>query len=113
MNATCFAAGIRSAHGDGIGMRPVAANRHPISPAVIEVTPMQPSSTPIGFQSSVAPNFGRDPTRATSDNGTPSINPTHHVATVPQPNARSVGFMVEKTGGWAIVNYSTQIRVVT
>lgn len=40
------------------------------------------------------------------------MSPTHHVAMMPQPNARRVGEFVLNTGGWAMVKYSTQTRAV-
>ena len=113
MNATCFSGAIRDSIHEGIAARPDLADQNPASPVSSETTAMPASSNPTGFQRSPAPSFGREPTRATSDNGTPNISPTHHVAIVPQPNASNVGSSVANTGGWPIVKYSTQTRVVT
>jgi len=91
----------------------VTASQCAATPPIAAQVPQIAIKIAIGRMSDATSRFGHGPTRATRAKGTPRMNPTHHVATMPQPRPKSVGDVVSQSGSWPIVKYSTHIRAVT
>lgn len=81
-------------------------------PAMAAHTDIRSRSLSSGAMKELARLIGALPMQAAPARRMPSKVPTHHVAVNPQRMASMVSGCRPKIGGWNMVKYSRQIRIV-
>ena len=95
----CFSGGKAEAKTPVSRIEPFEARTYAIPPARKAPMPITARRIASGLMSSPALHGRLEPSRAAQASGIPSITPTHHVATTPQPKPSRVGDSVLKMGG--------------